>query len=67
MPKPYRSALMATTGRPPPYAWSAMSRAEGLPPGVYVTEVAHDPDCAIFKAQPCTCSPSVGPPLPAPV
>ena len=43
-----------------------MSRAKGLAPGLYVLDVFHDPDCAIFKAQPCTCSPSVGPPLPAP-
>ncbi len=69
MPKAYitsrRSALLVSAGRPPPYAHTALTRGLGLPPGVYVIDVFHDDDCAIFKGRPCTCSPTVGSPRPA--
>jgi hypothetical protein len=62
-----RVLLVTAAGKPQPYARRAVEVSAGLPAGAYVVTVEHDGDCRIFRGQPCTCSPTVRSPRPAPV
>lgn len=52
--------------KPSPYIRTIAERSLSLmtdKPGVFITTVYHDDDCAIFKGSRCTCSPAVGDPV----